>query len=222
MFQFKLFSTLSIANIFARNIIGCKTIDEFTSSIAIRLPTWAQKIMNPGGDFETFALNWFVINATTTETIRLTAGFFLREILGHCTKKLNSMLQPDVSLWMYFAHDTTITYVLNALKLYTVNCVAIQFLSTEKCSLFCNFFLQLQRIPYAACLFFELYQNGDDPYMQVLYKNSTQENVTTFEIPDCGTKCPLDRFYKLYADILPTKSFEEECMIHDDEAPSIE
>lgn len=95
--------------------------------------------MTPAGDFEKFALQWFVINATTTETIKLTAGFLLREILNHCTNKLSSALQPDVSLWMYFAHDYTITYLLNALKLYTV----IYFYSSSNIQtilIFLNFF----------------------------------------------------------------------------------
>lgn len=90
-------------------------------SLAIfRLPPWAKEIMIPGGEFEELAVNCLAINATTIESIRLTSGYLLKEILDHDTKKLKSALQPDVSLWMYFAHDVTLTYVLNSLKVFTV------------------------------------------------------------------------------------------------------
>lgn len=90
-------------------------------SLAIfRFPPWAKEIMIPGGEFEKLAVNCLAINATTIESIRLTSGYLLKEILDHDTKKLKSALQPDVSLWMYFAHDVTLTYVLNSLKVFTV------------------------------------------------------------------------------------------------------
>lgn len=76
--------------------------------------------MNDGGDFEKLALSWYVVNTTTTETMKLSAGFLLKEILDRCTNKTKSMLSPDRSLWMYFGHDLSISYLLNALKLYTV------------------------------------------------------------------------------------------------------
>lgn len=76
--------------------------------------------MSSGGPFERLAVNCLVINATTIETIKLTSGYLLKEIFDHGTKKLSSALQPDVSLWMYFAHDFTLTYLLNSLKVFTV------------------------------------------------------------------------------------------------------
>lgn len=30
-------------------------------------------------------------------------------------------------------------------------------------------------------------------------------------IPHCGTLCPLERMFELYADMLPTGTWEEEC-----------
>lgn len=31
------------------------------------------------------------------------------------------------------------------------------------------------------------------------------------EIPHCGTKCDLDKFYDVYRDIIPEEDFESEC-----------
>lgn len=39
------------------------------------------------------------------------------------------------------------------------------------------------------------------------------EETTVLEIPGCGCKCTLEDLYDLYSDILPTKSFEEECAL---------
>lgn len=173
--------------------------------------------MNAGGDFEKLALSWFVINTTTTETMKLSSGFLLKEILDRCTNKIKSLLSPDRSLWMYFGHDLTLIYLLNTLKLYTVqrfyNTIYFN-LQTENVHIFIKLF-QLHRIPYAACIFIELYESVDGPYVQVIYKSSKRHNTDPLEIPNCGSKCPLDKFYELYGDILPTKSFDEECMLHD-------
>lgn len=36
-------------------------------------------------------------------------------------------------------------------------------------------------------------------------------------MPNCGTKCPLDKMYEWYDDILPEQSFDEECKLRDGE-----
>lgn len=77
-------------------------------------------------------------------------------------------------------------------------------------------FRQQHRVPYAACLILELFQNANDPYIQVYYKNSTEQYIQPLDIPDCGTKCSLNSFYQLYAPILPTQSFDDECLKNND------
>lgn len=77
---------------------------------------------------------------------------------------------------------------------------------------------QLHQPPYASCIFFEMYQGNQDPYVQIFYRNSTKlQNPQALDIPGCGSKCPLTNFYKLYEDVLPTKSFDDECMLHEGE-----
>lgn len=71
--------------------------------------------------------------------------------------------------------------------------------------------------PYSSCIFFELYHGNTTPFVQVFYRNTTETSVSPLNIPDCGTKCPLQRFYELYDDILPKKSIDEECALRDGE-----
>lgn len=77
--------------------------------------------------------------------------------------------------------------------------------------------LQPHKAPTASCLLFELYHNDENPYVQIYYRNSTEEKIPPFEIPKCGIKCSLNKLYEVYAEILPTRSFDEECKLNDGE-----
>lgn len=60
--------------------------------------------------------------------------------------------------------------------------------------------------PYASSMYFELYKRGTEYFVQIFYRPTATEKVQSLNIPDCGTLCPLDQFYKLYEDVLPTES----------------
>lgn len=51
---------------------------------------------------------------------KIKAGILIKEILDRSKNKSMDMLEPDLSLWFYSAHDTTIVHLLNALNLYDV------------------------------------------------------------------------------------------------------
>lgn len=72
-------------------------------------------------DFAYLADFYFAIFTQTDEMKKLRAGFLLKEILDRSDNKSKSMLSPDRSLWMYFAHDNTIVDVLNSLRLFHVS-----------------------------------------------------------------------------------------------------
>lgn len=73
--------------------------------------------------------------------------------------------------------------------------------------------LQPHSPPYSSSVLFELYESNDNSfYVQVFYRNSTTEEPVPLNIPDCGTKCPLNQLYELYSDVLPT-DFETECRL---------
>lgn len=76
--------------------------------------------MISGGDFEFLMKFYFQIFTHTAEMKKLKSGFLLKEILDRFTNKTQSLLTPDRSLWLYFAHDITITNMLNSLGLFKV------------------------------------------------------------------------------------------------------
>lgn len=58
----------------------------------------------------------------------------------------------------------------------------------------------------------ELRNYNNTPYVQIFYKNSTETPIA-MNIPNCGDFCPLEKLLILYNDILPDKSFEDECRL---------
>lgn len=71
-------------------------------------------------DFEHIALEWYRMYTYSPETKMLKSGFLLKEILDRFSDKIQSKLTPNRVLWMYFAHDFTISNLLNALNLFEV------------------------------------------------------------------------------------------------------
>lgn len=78
-----------------------------------------------------------------------------------------------------------------------------------------DFLFQLHIPPYASSLHFELYQNEAEFYVQLFYRNEKIDGLSPLEIPNCGTKCSLDKFYEVYKDILPhaSESFDFACQL---------
>jgi len=83
------------------------------------LPEWTKKVY--GGEELTYVANFaFVISTYTRKLARLKAGPLLKDIFKRFEEKSSRRLDPDRSMWVYSAHDTTIANVLNALKLFEV------------------------------------------------------------------------------------------------------
>lgn len=58
----------------------------------------------------------------------------------------------------------------------------------------------------------ELRRYNNTPFVQIFYKNTTA-TPKSMNIPNCGYFCPLDKLFQLYSDILPEKSFDNECKL---------
>lgn len=63
---------------------------------------------------------------------------------------------------------------------------------------------------------FELYKNAnDDAYVQLFYKNASEP--TLLEFPNCGDKCTISTLNDIYAEIIPSEDYDDECTLSDDE-----
>lgn len=73
--------------------------------------------------------------------------------------------------------------------------------------------------PYTASVHFELYKYDEKRYyVQIFYRKDGEDHPPALEIPHCGKKCDLDKFYDLYKDIIP-KDYDSECSRDYDKQP---
>lgn len=95
-------------------------VDNFYCFIVFRLPDWGYTVIDPNGPIKKIVEFYFQMQSATPEMARLKMGFLLKEMLNHFTQKINSKLEPNRSLWLYSAHDFTISNFLNSLGLFEV------------------------------------------------------------------------------------------------------
>lgn len=63
---------------------------------------------------------------------------------------------------------------------------------------------------FSTCIMFEMRNVNNVPHIEIFLKNPSTPAVP-LHIPKCGVSCPLHNFFVLYKDVLPTKSFQDEC-----------
>ncbi|XP_031617001.1 prostatic acid phosphatase-like [Contarinia nasturtii] len=160
-------------------------------------PSWAEELVKEGTNFEKIAFKDFEFYGKTPKMARIRPGFLLKEILERFSQKASGSLTPDRSLWLYSAHDVTIANILGGLGVY----------NDPKNN------LQAHIPPYSSCVFFELHRNKGKYHIEVYYKRDRGVDKRPLQPLRlrCGPKCPLNEFYDKYNDIIPTKSFDEEC-----------
>lgn len=66
---------------------------------------------------------------------------------------------------------------------------------------------------YSSSIFFELHKFNGSFYVDIFYKPFEDTEPTKLFIPNCDEKCPLNKIYELYRDIIPTEDFNTECRI---------
>lgn len=55
--------------------------------------------------------------------------------------------------------------------------------------------------------------------MEIYYRNYHGNDKTALKplfIPNCGQKCPLNKLFEIYQDVIPTKDFDTECRLPQD------
>lgn len=149
-----------------------------------------------------------------TEQKKQRAGFLIKEILDRSTNKTMSLLKPDRSLWIYAIHSTGMVNLLNSLNLFD-EVIRIINESLGTCSIRSSNTFQLHIPPLSSSLLFELYKRGEENYVQISYRKTVSDDELPVMIPNCGTMCPLAKFYELYKDILPSsdESFNSLCRL---------
>ncbi|XP_031635142.1 prostatic acid phosphatase-like [Contarinia nasturtii] len=156
------------------------------------IPDWAKEILKSNVTLEYLSAVSYQIATYLPEMKKIRAGFLIKEMLDRFKNKTLSNLQPDRSLWIYAVHSTGIVNILNSLDVF-----------------------EMMIPPCGASLHFELFQQGKEYYVQLLYKTPFTKNAIPLKIKSCGFICSLDEIYEIYNDILPKEDedFESLCRL---------
>lgn len=179
------------------------------------MPEWAEEALLHNQTLEFLTSVFYEAFSHTNEMKKIRGGFLIKEILERSKNKTLSFLNPDRLLWIYSAHDLTIVNILNTLNLYdqviekmsnTIHCLCIYSKKSKILMLILLIVIQMHIPPFASSLYFELYKRGTEYFIQLFYRRAQTETFPPLKIPNCDIMCPLEQFYKLYYDVLPTDS----------------
>ncbi|XP_075068544.1 prostatic acid phosphatase [Mixophyes fleayi] len=152
------------------------------------LPEWVTKdVMDKLSHLSDISMSSFFGIHKHYEKSRLQGGVLLSTILKNIT---NATMTPSgkLKLIMYSAHDTTIAALQMALNV-----------SNGKIP------------PYAACHFFELYQDNESHYsIEMFYRNDSSLDPYPITLPGCSSSCPLAQFTDLTSSII-VQDWDKEC-----------
>ncbi|XP_013184946.2 prostatic acid phosphatase [Amyelois transitella] len=169
------------------NILFIESLYNFT------LPNWTKevypdKLVEPSGYS-------FTTDTATPALARLKVGPLLQHITTQMSNKLAfdryKRNKTEVNLAIFSGHDLTVANVLHSLGLY-------------------------DGVPpvYTSTVFLELLYDNDTistPMIRISYRNSTEiVEPIVLNIPKCGKLCPLERFVKLYENLIKV-DWNREC-----------
>ena len=85
------------------------------------LPEWAQITMKSNDTLDYLGAMNYQSVTHSTEMKKLRAGFLIKEMLDRFKNKTLSLLTPDRTVWLYAAHGSVVSNVLNSLSLFDVS-----------------------------------------------------------------------------------------------------
>ncbi|XP_061391753.1 lysosomal acid phosphatase-like [Musca vetustissima] len=160
-------------------------------SYGLDLPAWTTAYYPERMQF--LAEKSYIYNAYTTEMQRLKGGPFLQKIFEQMLAKANDTLQPEErKMFVYCAHDWTITNVLLALKVW-----------------------KRQMPRFSALISFELHQNleTEEYFVEIYFQNDPKLEPVPLTVPGCSFQCPLNKLLELIQDVMPNAIYEEMCQL---------
>ncbi|XP_009462761.1 PREDICTED: prostatic acid phosphatase [Nipponia nippon] len=161
--------------------LHCEAIHNYTLSV------WATKdVMDKMEKLSELSLLSLFGIYKTEEKSRLQGGVLVNVILNSFKQAASSPKQRKMEV--YSAHDTTIGALQIALNIFNGKLP-----------------------PYAACQFFELYQESSGQYsIEMYYRNDTSKDPYLLTLPGCTSSCPLEKFAELVSPVI-TENWSKEC-----------
>ncbi|NWR93206.1 PPAP phosphatase, partial [Furnarius figulus] len=154
------------------------------------LPVWATKdVIDKMEKLAELSLLSLFGLYKTEEKSRLQGGF--KEILRNLKEKNHALTDKTITCLI---HDTTVGALQIALNIFNGKLP-----------------------PYAACQFFELYQESTSQLLlirrysiEMHYRNDTSKDPYLLTLPGCTSSCPLEKFAELVSPVI-TENWSREC-----------
>lgn len=164
------------------------------------LPDWVLKgtTYEDLGTVSDYGMGW---NYNTIEKARLTGGALVgRMIKNMKLYQMGSTEEPVRKVYLYSAHDTTVSAFLSALQVF--DSVSPDYSSAAILELFASSVKGQPKLE-----------------VRVIYRFG-QNKPRTLILPGCETFCPLDKFAKLTADVIPV-DIEKECALEQEKSTCV-
>lgn len=152
----------------------------------------------------------------TRQLARLRSGFLIREMLSHFTERMKKNHTSKTSLWIYSAHDITITSLLNVFGVFEV-CVQDGVTRYVYKNFSFLFVLQPLGVPnYSSGVLFELHKSHSGYHIEVYHYTTKHKNNDFMShkplfIPGCGTWCSVSKMLQSFWAMIPHGDFDTEC-----------
>ncbi|KAI4477258.1 hypothetical protein M0804_012848 [Polistes exclamans] len=149
-------------------------------SMGLPLPAWTKPLF-PNGRLYNGTLYAYKIANYNKSLRKLYGGAMLKEFINNIVGYVNGTLEKETKLFLYSGHETNIASLLYSLNIFKPHVPA-----------------------YSSSIFMELLYNEGIYYVRVLHYLGIPLQLEVLQLPGCEDICPLDKFFQLTIDEVPS------------------
>ncbi|CAH1957980.1 unnamed protein product [Acanthoscelides obtectus] len=151
----------------------------------LKLPKWTESVY-PDLVRE-MAIREYLTGSGTDNSKRLGTGYLIKKIIEDTQNRIKDLENKrGRKIYLYSAHESNIARLL----------------------LFLDIFQPLHVPNYGSYIIFEIHKKDDEYGVKVFYQDYLSESLNLVRLPACQDLCPLDKFIKLYQDLIPDDDSE--------------
>lgn len=156
----------------------------------LELPEWSKDYYPD--KMRLMAEKSYSYDAYTTEMRKIKGGYFLEDMYKQMQSKISGNLDPvGRKMYVYCAHDWSISNVLNALDVWGT-----------------------QMVQFSALIAFELHKrkNTGEYFVEIYFQNDPNKKPKLLQVPGCDKQCPIEKLLELTKKVLPDAPYEQLCV----------
>ncbi|KAK6012146.1 hypothetical protein OSTOST_22710 [Ostertagia ostertagi] len=129
----------------------------------------------------------------STEKANLIGGYLLNNFVSNAMKVANGSMENPKKMLLYSSHDGTLLGLMYAMGVGN------------------NLM-----IPYASAVIMEIFKEGNEYQVELLFRNDTTRAPYPLTIPNCGSPCTVDSMAKQYHSMLLSSYADQQkvCVIY--------